>query len=491
MKANKMDSLIAKLEDAKLFRDLAYINGVWTDDGVEARQSVIDPATEKVFAKVPMLGASSAHKAIDAAKESLPSWRDKTAAERGAILMRLFDLIKDNAQDLAKIMTAECGKPLSQSVAEVAYGASFVEWFAEEGKRVYGETIPATQADRRLIVIKQPVGVTAAITPWNFPFACVLRKVAPALAAGCTQVLKPAPETPFSALAIAYLAAKAGVPAGVFSVITGDAPAIGQVLTSHEAVRVVSFTGSTPVGKLLAKQCAEHVKRPALELGGNAPFIVFEDADIEDCVSELILSKFRNTGQTCVCANRIIVHESIFEAFSDALASRISKMQVGPGAEDLDFGPMINRAGYDKVVRHVTDAFEKGARAIVGGKPHALGGLYYEPTVLTDLDPSMIIANEETFGPVAPLFSFRTEEEALEMANNTSSGLAAYIYTKDYRRMFRVCEALETGMVGVNAGVISNAVAPFGGVKESGIGREGSRHGMDDFLDLKYLHLKL
>ncbi len=483
---NKFD-----LSNNSVFKQKAFINGKWLTASDGKTENVVDPDTQQVIGTTPFLGASETNHAIEAATKAFPAWSKLTGQARGDIMMKWHALIMTHQDELAEIMTAETGKPLNQSYGEVLYGASFIEWFAEEGKRVYGEIIPASLEDRRFMVIKQPIGVTAAITPWNLPFACVTRKVAPALAAGCTQVLKPAPETPYSALALAFLLQKAGLPDGVLNIVTGDAPAIGGALTSHPAVRAVSFTGSTNVGKLLARQCADQMKKPALELGGNAAFIVFEDADIEDCVTELMASKFRNSGQTCVCANRILVQSSIFDEFAKALTKRVSAMTTGSGLEDKDMGPLINQAGFDKVDRHVKDALAKGAIALTGGAPHEKGGLYYQPTVLTNITDDMQLNEEETFGPVAPLFSFETEEEAIQIANNTEYGLASYVYTKDVSRVFRVSEALETGIVGVNAGIVSNAAVPFGGVKESGLGREGSRHGMDDFMEMKYIHLKL
>ena len=476
-----------------LFRNKAFIGGHWGDADSGRREDVFDPATGEKIGDVPFMGSAEAVRAVDAAAAAFPAWKAMTPHERAEIMFAWRDLILKNKDALARIMTAECGKPLAQSEGEVVYGASFVAWFAEEGKRAYGETIPAKQRDRRLIVTKEPAGVTAAITPWNFPNACVTRKIAPALAAGCTQVLKPAPDTPFSALALAALAEQAGLPPGVLNVVTGDAPAIGEVLTSHEAVRVLTFTGSTAVGKLLAAQCGRHIKKTSLELGGNAPFLVFDDADLDDAVEEVVASKFRNSGQTCVCANRILVQAGVFDAFAEKLAARVEGFRTGPGdaADGVDIGPLINAAGRDKVARHVEDAVAKGAEILTGGAPHALGGNFYQPTVLTGASAEMQLAAEETFGPVAALFRFDTEEEAVRLANDTPFGLSAYLYTQDLSRAFRVSEALESGMVGVNAGVLSNEVAPFGGVKESGIGREGSRHGLDEFLEMKYLHIKI
>ncbi|MEO0398965.1 MAG: NAD-dependent succinate-semialdehyde dehydrogenase [Pseudomonadota bacterium] len=481
------------IQKERLYKSQAYIDGRWVDADNGAREDVFDPATGDKIGDAPFMGAEEATRAVDAAAAAFPAWKAMTPHERADIMLAWHDLIIENQDALARIMTAECGKPLAQSVGEVVYGAAFIKWFAEEGKRVYGETIPAKQRDRRIIVTKEPAGVTAAITPWNFPSACVTRKIAPALAAGCTQVLKPAPDTPYSALALAALAEEAGLPAGVLNVVTGDAPAIGGVLTSHDAIRVLTFTGSTPVGKLLAEQCARRVIKTSLELGGNAPFIVFDDADLDDAVEEVIASKFRNSGQTCVCANRILVQASVFDAFAEKLAARVEAFTVGPGdaKEGVDIGPLINAAGFQKVARHVDDAVAKGATVLTGGAAHPLGGNFYKPTVLAGAHVDMQLAEEETFGPVAPLYRFDTEEEAVNYANATRYGLSAYIYTKDLSRAFRVSEALESGMVGVNAGVLSNEVAPFGGVKESGIGREGSRHGIEEFVEMKYVHFKI
>ncbi|MEO8500298.1 MAG: NAD-dependent succinate-semialdehyde dehydrogenase, partial [Vicinamibacteria bacterium] len=434
------------------------------------------------------MGASETRGAIDAAQTALPPWRQRTAKERSNLLRRWFDLIMANQDDLALILTSEQGKPLAEAKGEVAYGASFVEWFAEEAKRVYGETIPANTADKRITVTREPVGVCAAITPWNFPNAMVTRKVAPALAAGCTMVLKPAPQTPLSALALAALAERAGIPPGVFNVVTGDAVAIGGELTSNPKVRMLTFTGSTKTGKLLMTQCAATVKKVALELGGNSPFIVFDDADLEAAVAGALAAKYRASGQTCVCANRFLVQDGVFDAFAEKLLKRVSELKVGDGLEDgVDQGPLIDENAVRKVEAHVADAVLKGATVLTGGKRHALGRTYYEPTVLTGALKTMTLAREETFGPVAPLFRFKTEAEAIQMANDTEFGLAAYFYTRDTGRVTRVSEALEYGIVGVNTGIISTEVAPFGGMKESGLGREGSRHGMEEFLEMKYV----
>ncbi|MEM8985110.1 MAG: NAD-dependent succinate-semialdehyde dehydrogenase [Pseudomonadota bacterium] len=478
------------LNSPDLLRTNALVNGAWRS--AEKRQDVYDPATEQIIASVPYWGGSEATEAVQAAEAAFPEWRARTAEERANILLAWKGLVLQHKEDLARILTAECGKPMDQSLGEVAYGASFFQWFAEEGKRAYGDVIPAKQHDRRIIVAKEPVGVTAAITPWNFPIACVTRKIAPALAVGCTQVLKPAPETPFTALALAYLGEQAGLPPGVLNVVTGDASAIGEVFTSHPAVRVVTFTGSTAVGKLLAEACGRHVKRAALELGGNAPFIVFGDADVDDAVSEVIASKFRNSGQTCVCANRILVQSDIFDKFTERLCDQVAAMSVGSGEEDgVAIGPLINARAVEKVSAHIEDAVGKGAEVKVGGAPHGRGAYFYQPTVLTGAKNDMLLAREETFGPVAALFRFESDEDAIALANDTPTGLAAYLYTADLSRAFRAAEALQSGMVGVNTGIISTEVAPFGGVKESGIGREGSRYGLDDFLETKAVHVKL
>jgi len=437
---------------------------------------------------VPNCGATETRRAIAAADAALPAWRTLTAKQRSQLLQRWFVLINANADDLAQLITAEGGKPLGEAKGEVAYGASFVEWFAEEGKRTYGETIPATVADKRLVVIKQAIGVCAAITPWNFPLAMITRKVAPALAAGCTVVVKPAEQTPLTALALAVLAEEAGFPAGVFNVLTGDPVAIGGELTANPTVRKLSFTGSTEVGRLLMAQCAPTIKKLSLELGGNAPFIVFDDTDVDAAVNGALIAKYRNTGQTCVCANRILVQAGVYEEFARKLAARADELKVGAGVEDgVAQGPLIDDAALAKVEAHVADALAKGARVLCGGARHARGGNFYQPTVLADVTPAMRVAREETFGPVAPLFRFTTEAEAVAMANDTEFGLAAYFYSRDVARCWRVGEALEYGMVGVNTGLISNEVAPFGGIKQSGLGREGSKYGIEDFLEIKYL----
>ena len=477
------------LSDARLLRQQCYINGEWVNADSGAAFAVTNPATGEVLGQVPNLGAGETRRAIAAANAAWSAWRSKTGKERAAILRTWFDLIMANQQDLAVLMTSEQGKPLAESKGEVVYGAAFVEWFAEEGKRVYGDTIPQTQSDKRLVVIKQPVGVCAAITPWNFPIAMITRKVAPALAVGCTVVVKPAELTPFSALALAELGERAGIPKGVFNVITANPPdAVGAELTANPLVRKLSFTGSTEVGRLLMRQCADTVKKISLELGGNAPFIVFNDADLEAAAEGAIASKYRNSGQTCVCANRFLVQEGIYEAFADKLAEKVKALKVGNGMEPGVYqGPLIEPAAVAKVEAHIADAVAKGARVVTGGKRHSLGGTFFEPTVLVRVTPQMKVAREETFGPVAPLFPFQTEGEAVQMANDTEFGLAAYFYTKDVARAWRVAEALEYGMVGVNTGLISNEVAPFGGMKQSGLGREGSKYGIEEYLEVKYL----
>ncbi|WP_299068056.1 NAD-dependent succinate-semialdehyde dehydrogenase [Accumulibacter sp.] len=476
------------LVDPRLLRSNCYLDGRWeaADDG--RTLLVLDPASGDPLGEVPLMGAAETTRAIGAAAAALPAWQAKTAKERAAVLRQWFDLIVANAEDLAQLITAECGKPISEARGEVAYGASFVEWFAEEGKRAYGETIPSPAADRRLLTIRQPIGVCAAITPWNFPLAMITRKVAPALAAGCTVVVKPAEQTPLTALALARLAHAARLPAGVLNVLTGDPLAIGGALTASSLVRKLSFTGSTEVGRLLMAQCAPTIKKLSLELGGNAPFIVFDDADLAAAVDGAIVAKYRNTGQTCVCANRLLVQDGIYECFVELLAHRVQALKVGPGGEEgVAQGPLIDAAAVAKVEAHIADAVAQGARVITGGRRHARGGTFFEPTVLADVTPSMRIAREETFGPVAPVFRFAGEAEAIRMANDTEFGLAAYFYTRDIARCLRVGEALEYGMIGVNTGLISNEVAPFGGVKQSGIGREGSRHGLDEYLEIKYL----
>ena len=471
-----------------LLRSTAFLDGNWLAADSGATLAVRDPATGAVLAEVANCGAAETRRAIAAADAALPAWRALTAKQRAQLLQRWFALINANTDDLAQLITAEGGKPLSEAKGEVAYGAAFVEWFAEEGKRAYGETIPATVADKRLVVIKQPIGVCAAITPWNFPLAMITRKVAPALAAGCTVVIKPAEQTPLTALALAVLAEQAGFPAGVFNVVTGDPVAIGGELTASPTVRKLSFTGSTEVGRLLMAQCAPTIKKLSLELGGNAPFIVFDDADVDAAVNGALIAKYRNTGQTCVCANRFLVQAGVYEEFARKLAARAGELKVGAGIEDgVVQGPLIDDSALAKVETHVADALAKGARVLCGGARHGRGGNFYQPTVLADVTPEMKVAREETFGPVAPLFRFTSEAEAIALANDTEFGLAAYFYSRDVARCWRVGEALEYGMVGINTGLISNEVAPFGGIKQSGLGREGSKYGIEDYLEIKYL----
>ncbi|OKP01076.1 NAD-dependent succinate-semialdehyde dehydrogenase [Xenorhabdus eapokensis] len=475
--------------DTPLLRQQAYINGQWIDAENKATFAVTNPANGEVIANVSDLGAKETQSAIKAAQNALPAWRSLTAKQRSQKLRQWFHLVMENQTTLAKILSTEQGKSHTEAMGEIAYGASFIEWFAEEGKRVYGETLPSPMPGRRLATIKQPIGVVAAITPWNFPNAMITRKVAPALAAGCTVVLKPAAETPLSALALVVLAEQAGIPAGVLNIVTGmDAKAIGEVLTSSSIVRKLSFTGSTRVGKLLMAQSADTVKKLSLELGGNAPFIVFDDADLDAAVEGAMAAKFRNSGQTCVCANRILVQESIYAAFAERLAHAVKQLHVGPATDSSSQqGPLINQAAIEKVREHISDAVSNGARILTGGKSHALGGLFFEPTVLTEVTDSMLVAHEETFGPLAPLLKFRDEDEAIRIANNTEFGLAAYFYSRDIGRIYRVAEALESGMVGINEGLISNEISPFGGIKQSGLGREGSRYGIEDYLEVKYL----
>jgi len=476
------------LKDAELFREQCLIDGRWQPADEGGTVAVRNPATSEQLGTIPKMGSGEARRAIAAAARALPAWAARTAKDRAGLLRRWFDLIVQNEQDLAVLMTAEQGKPLAESKGEIAYAASFIEWFAEEGKRLYGDLIPGHQPDKRIMVLRQPVGVVAAITPWNFPAAMITRKAGPALAAGCTMVLKPATQTPFSALALGELAQRAGIPPGVFNVITGSAAAIGEEMTSNPTVRKLTFTGSTEIGKKLMAQCAGTVKKLSLELGGNAPFMVFEDADLDAAVQGAIASKYRNTGQTCVCANRLLVQEGVYEEFARKLAEAVGKLRVGDGLKGAtDQGPLIDANAVAKVEEHVADAVAKGAKVLAGGKRHALGGTFFEPTILTGVTPQMMVAREETFGPVAPLFKFKTEAEAIAMANATEFGLAAYVYTRDLARSWRVCEAIEYGIVGLNTGIISTEVAPFGGVKESGTGREGSKYGILDYTELKYV----
>ncbi|MEE8534046.1 MAG: NADP-dependent succinate-semialdehyde dehydrogenase [Alphaproteobacteria bacterium] len=477
-----------KLQDTSLFRQQCYVDGAWLDADSGDKLEVNNPATNEVLGTIPKMGADETRRAIEAADRAYPAWRAKTAKQRAQPLRKLFDLMMANQEDLAVLMTAEQGKPLAESRGEIAYAASFLEWFAEEGKRAYGDVIPPTFADRRIVVIKEPVGVVASITPWNFPSAMITRKIGPALAAGCTVVAKPATATPYSALALAELAERAGIPKGVFNVVTGTARAIGGEMTANPTVRKITFTGSTEVGKQLMEQSARTVKKVSMELGGNAPFIVFDDAEIDAAVNGAMASKYRNTGQTCVCANRFLVQDSVYDDFAEKFSKAAGKLVVGDGLKgETQQGPLIDMKAVEKVEEHIEDAVSKGARVISGGKRHALGGSFFEPTVLADVDTQMKIAREETFGPVAPLFRFSTEDEAIRLANDTEFGLCAYFYSRDIGRIWRVAEGLEYGIVGINEGIISTEVAPFGGVKESGIGREGAHHGLDEFLEVKYL----
>jgi len=486
--ATKPASVAAELKDPRLFREACYVDGEWVKGNSNQTISVDNPATSEIIGRVPKLSGPETRQAIEAANRAFPAWSKKTAKERAAVLRRWFDLMMANQEDLARLMTLEQGKPLAESRGEVAYAAAFLEWFGEEAKRVYGDTIPQHQADKRIVVIKQPIGVVACITPWNFPLAMITRKAGPAIAAGCTVVLKPASQTPFSALALAELAERAGVPKGVFNIVTGSATEIGGELTSNPIVRKLSFTGSTAIGKILMAQCAGTVKKLSLELGGNAPFIVFEDADLDAAVEGAIGSKYRNTGQTCVCTNRVLVQHRVYDAFAAKLAAAVKALKPAPGLESgATQGPLIDNAAVEKVESHIRDAQSKGAKVLVGGHRHALGGRFFEPTVLTEVTPQMAVAREETFGPVAPLFRFNTDAEAIALANDTEFGLAAYFYGRDIARIWRVAEALEYGIVGINSGLISTEVAPFGGVKESGLGREGSKYGMEEFLEIKYL----
>jgi succinate-semialdehyde dehydrogenase / glutarate-semialdehyde dehydrogenase len=478
------------LKDSKLFREQCYIDGKWTNAESEKTFHVVNPATGAVLGSVPDMGVAETRRAIEAANRAWPAWRSKTAKERAGILRKWFDLMMASQEDLAQILTAEQGKPLAEARGEIAYGASFIEWFAEEGKRAYGDVIPQHQADRRILVIKQPIGVAAMITPWNFPNAMITRKAAPALAAGCPVVLKPAEQTPFSALAMAELAGRAGIPGGVLNLITGDAPAIGRELCENPLVRKLSFTGSTEVGRILIRQSAHTIKKLSLELGGNAPFIVFDDADLDAAVEGAIASKYRNAGQTCVCANRIYVQDGVYDTFAAKLAEKVREFKVGVGTEPgVIIGPLIDEQGMQKVEKHVADALAKGAKALLGGKRHDRGGLFFQPTVLSEVTPDMLLSFEETFGPVAPLIRFKTEEDAIGLANNTEFGLAGYFYSRDIGRIWRVAENMETGMVCVNSGILSTEVAPFGGVKQSGLGREGSKYGLDEYLEVKYILL--
>lgn len=477
-----------QLNDPRLFNQQAYINGTWVDAHNNDVIQVTNPADNTLLGTIPNMGQIETSQAIDAANLAFPEWRNKTASERSEIMRRWFNLIIEHQQDLAVIMTAEQGKPLAESQGEIAYGASFVEWFAEEAKRIYGDVIPTPQAGRRIVVIKQPIGVVAAITPWNFPNAMITRKCAPALAVGCPVIIKPATLTPYSALALVELAERAGFPKGVINVVTGNAKAIGAELTTNPVVRKLSFTGSTLIGKLLMRQCASTIKKVSLELGGNAPFIVFDDADINAAVAGAVASKYRNTGQTCVCTNRFLVQDSVYDEFAAKLALAVAKLKVGDGSKtETQQGPLIDIAAVEKVEAHINNAVTKGAKVVQGGQRHTLGGTFFEPTVLTEVTANMKIAQEETFGPVAPLFRFKAEQEAITLANDTPFGLASYFYTRNLGRAWRIAEALEYGMVGINEGIISSVVAPFGGIKESGLGREGSKYGVDEFLEIKYV----
>lgn len=477
-----------KLNDSTLLRQQGYIDGQWVDANNGKTFDVLNPATKAKLGTVPEMGAAETKAAIDAANAALPAWRAKTAKERANILKKWFDLVMAASDDLATLMTAEQGKPFAESKGEVVYGASFIEWFAEEAKRLYGDTVPAHAADKRIVIVKQPIGVVASITPWNFPIAMITRKCAPALAAGCTVVAKPAEDTPYSALALAELAERAGIPKGVFNVVTGIPREIGGEITSNPIVRKVSFTGSTAVGKLLMRQCSDTVKKMSLELGGNAPFIVFDDADLDAAVQGVMASKYRNAGQTCVCANRIYVQDGVYDAFAEKMAVAVKALKVGDGFEDgVTQGPLINEAAIEKVERLVADALAKGAKVVVGGSRHELGGTFYTPTILTGVTNDMDCASEEIFGPVAPLYRFKDEADVIQSANDTPYGLAAYFYARDIGRVWRVAEALEYGIVGINEGIISTEVAPFGGIKESGLGREGGAYGIDEFVEVKYM----
>jgi len=477
-----------QLKDPLLFRERGFIDGAWETADSGATLPVRNPATHATLGSIPNMGAGETRRAIDAAATALSPWAARTAKDRAVILRRWFDLMLAHQEDLAILMTAEQGKPLAESKGEITYAASFIEWFAEEGKRLYGDIIPGHQSDKRIMVLRQPVGVVAAITPWNFPSAMITRKAGPALAAGCTMVLKPATLTPYSALALAELAARAGIPAGVFNIVTGSAAAIGGEMTANPKVRKLTFTGSTDVGKKLMAQCAGTMKKLSLELGGNAPFIVFDDADLDAAVQGALASKYRNTGQTCVCANRLLVQDGVYDTFAGKLKEAVSKLRVGDGLAGVtDQGPLIDANAVAKVEEHIADALAKGASVALGGKRHELGGTFFEPTILTGVTPAMLVAREETFGPIAPLFRFKTEAEAIAMANDTEFGLAAYLYTRDLARSWRVAEAIEYGIVGLNTGIISTEVAPFGGIKESGTGREGSKYGILDYTEMKYV----
>lgn len=476
-----------QLNELALFRQQAFVAGKWCDADHQQTSEILNPATLEVIGTVPNMGKAEAERAIEAAKEAWPLWKNKTAKDRSIILKKWFDLIISNADDLAFILTSEQGKPLAEAKGEILYAASFIEWFAEEAKRVYGDIIPSPYPDARIVVNKQPIGVVAAITPWNFPAAMITRKVAPALAAGCPCIVKPAPETPFTALALVDLAVQAGVPAEIFSVITGDAVHIGDAIFESDVVRKFTFTGSTPVGKMLLERSAKTLKKVSLELGGNAPFIVFDDADLDAAIEGALIAKFRNAGQTCVCVNRFLVQAGIYEKFIAALSQKIQNFNIGNGLEaGHDIGPLINANALKKVEAHIQDALDKNGRLVIGGKKHTAGELFFEPTLIADVTADMDVATQETFGPLAAVFKFETEQQAVEMANATEFGLAAYCYTKDLGRAWRMSEQLEYGMVGINKGLISNEVAPFGGIKQSGLGREGSKYGIEDYLEIKY-----
>ena len=483
------------LKDPSLFRNQSYIDGEWAEADSGKRFDVDNPADGSIVGSVPQCGGEETRRAIAAANAALPAWRAMTAKQRSILLRKWYELMLQNADDLALILTTEQGKPIAEAKGEIMYGASFIEWFAEEGKRIYGDVIPPHLADKRLIIIKQPIGVTAAITPWNFPNAMITRKAAPALAAGCTMVIKPAEQTPFSALAMAELAHRAGIPKGVLNVVTGDATssiAIGKEMCANPIVRKLTFTGSTEVGRILMRQCADTIKKLSLELGGNAPFIVFDDADLDAAAEGLMQSKYRNAGQTCVSANRIYVQAPVYDAFAEKVKIKMAALKVGRGTDaGVNIGPLIDEQGLAKVEAHLADAVAKGATVVSGGKRHALGGRFYEPTLLTNVPMSAMVSKEETFGPVAPLIKFNTEDEAVALANDSEFGLASYFFSRDVGRVFRVGEALESGMVGINTGIFSNEVAPFGGVKQSGLGREGSKYGIEDYLEIKYLCLNV
>jgi len=481
-----------QLNDPGLFRQHAFINGLWCEADNKQAINVTNPATGDRLGTVPKMGKAETRRAIEAANHALTDWRALTAKQRSQRLRHWFELMIEHQDDLARLLTLEQGKPLAEAKGEIIYAASFFEWFSEEAKRVYGDTIPGHQSNKRLMVIKQPIGVTAAITPWNFPAAMITRKAAPALAAGCTMVVKPATQTPYSALALAELATRADIPAGVFSVITGSSAEIGGELTSNPIVRKLSFTGSTDIGRLLMAQCAKDIKKVSLELGGNAPFIVFDDADLDKAIEGALISKYRNNGQTCVCANRLYVQEGIYDRFVEKLKTAVSQLKIGNGLEHgITTGPLIDSKAVAKVNEHITDAVQKGARVVLGGKAHTLGGNFFEPTILADVPNNAMVARDETFGPLAPVFKFRDEAEVIQLANDTEFGLASYFYARDLSRVFRVAEALEYGMVGVNTGLISTEIAPFGGVKASGLGREGSKYGIEDYLEIKYICLEI